>query len=45
MVLRLMGGFILFYTARVRCKGRVTLEEIVCSLKHSWRFVNSEALA
>jgi DDE superfamily endonuclease len=44
LVLRLMGGFILFYTARVMCKGRVTMEEIVFSLKHYWRFVNSEAL-
>jgi hypothetical protein len=39
-----MGGFILFYTSRVMCKGRVTMEEIVFSLKHYWRFVNSEAL-
>jgi hypothetical protein len=44
VVLRLMGGFILFYTSRVLCKGRVTMEEIVFSLKHYWRFVNSEAL-
>ena len=44
MVWRLMGGFLLFSTARVMCKGRVTMEEIVLSLKHSWRFVNSEAL-
>ena len=44
LVLRLMGGFILFYTSRVMCKGRVTMEEIVFSLKHYWRFVNSEAL-
>ena len=44
LVLRLMGGFILFYTSRVLCKGRVTMEEIVLSLKHYWRFVNSEAL-
>jgi hypothetical protein len=44
LVLRLMGGFILFYTSRVMCKGRVTMEEIVFSLKHYWRFVNSDAL-
>jgi len=45
LVLRLMGGFILFYTSRVMCKGRGTMEEIVLSLQHYWRFVNSEALA
>lgn len=44
LVWRLMGGFILFYTSRVICKGRVTMEELVCSLKHYWRFVDSEPL-
>lgn len=44
LVLRLMASFVLFYTARVICKGRVTMEEIVFSLKHYWRFVDSEAL-
>jgi len=44
LVLRLMGGFILFYTSRVICKGRVTMEELVFSLKHYWRFVDVEAL-
>ena len=44
VVLRLMGGFILFYTSRVICKGRVTMEELVLSLKHYWRFVDLEAL-
>ena len=44
LVLRLMASFVLFYTSRVMCKGRVTMEEIVFSLKHYWRFVNSEAL-
>jgi len=44
LVLRLMGGFILFYTSRVICKGRVTMEELVFSLKHYWRFVDSEPL-
>jgi hypothetical protein len=43
-VLRLMGSFILFYTSRVICKGGITMEEIVFSLKHYWRFVGSEAL-
>jgi hypothetical protein len=44
LVLRLMGCFVLFYTSRVICKGQVTMEEIIFSLKHYWRFVNSEAL-
>jgi hypothetical protein len=34
----------LFYTSRVLCKGRMTMEEITFSLKHYWRFVDSEAL-
>ena len=44
LVLRLMGCFVLFYTSRVVCKGRMTMEEIIFSLKHYWRFVDSEAL-
>jgi hypothetical protein len=44
LVLRLMGSFILFYTARVICKGRLTMEEIIFTLKHYWRFVDLEAL-
>jgi hypothetical protein len=44
LVLRLMASFVLFYTSRVICKGRLTMEEIVFSLKHYWRFVHSEAL-
>ena len=43
-VVRLMGSFILFYTSRVICKGRLTMEEIIFSLKHYWRFVDLEAL-
>ncbi len=43
LVLRLMGCFVLFYTSRVICKGRLTMEEIIFSLKHYWRFVDSEA--
>jgi len=43
-VLRLMASFVLFYTSRVIYKGRVTMEEIVFSLKHYWRFVDSQAL-
>jgi hypothetical protein len=44
LVLRLMGCFVLFYTSRIICKGRLTMEEIIFSLKHYWRFVDSEVL-
>jgi hypothetical protein len=44
LVLRLMGCFVLMYTSRVVCKGWLTMEEIIFSLKHYWRFVDSEAL-
>jgi hypothetical protein len=44
LVLRLIGCLVLFYTSRVVCKGRLTMEEIIFSLKHYWRFVDSEAL-
>ena len=44
LVLRLMASFVLLYTSRVICKGRLTMEEIIFSLKHYWRFVDSEAL-
>jgi hypothetical protein len=44
LILRLIGCFVLFYTSRVVCKGRLTMEEIIFSLKHYWRFVDSEAL-
>jgi DDE superfamily endonuclease len=44
LVLRLMGCLVLFYTSRVVCKRRITMEEIIFSLKHYWRFVDSEAL-
>ena len=44
LVLRLMASFVLFYTSRVICKGRMTMEEIIFSLKHYWRFVDLEAL-
>jgi hypothetical protein len=44
LVLRLMGSLVLFYTSRVICKGRMTMEEIIFSLKHYWRFVDSEPL-
>jgi hypothetical protein len=44
LVLRLIGCFVLFYTSRVICKGSLTMEEIIFSLKHYWRFVDAEAL-
>ena len=43
LVIRLMGCFVLLYTSRVVCQGRLTMEEIIFSLKHYWRFVDSEA--
>jgi hypothetical protein len=44
LVIRLMGCFVLFYTSRVICKGRLTMEEIIFCLKHYWRFVDCEPL-
>ena len=44
LVLRLMGCLVLFYTSRVVCKRRLTMEEIIFSFKHYWRFVSCEAL-
>jgi hypothetical protein len=44
LVIRLMGCLVLFYTSRVICKGRLTMEEIIFSLKHYWRFVDSKPL-
>lgn len=44
LVLRLMGSFVLFYTSRGICKGCLSMEEIILSLKHYWRLVNLEAL-
>jgi hypothetical protein len=44
LVLRLIASFVLFYTSRVICKGRLTMEEIIFSLKHYWRFVDMEPL-
>jgi hypothetical protein len=42
LVLRLMAGFVLFYTSRVIFKGHVTMEEIVFTLKHYWMMVDYE---
>ena len=44
LVLRLLAGLVLLYTARFCLKGRVTMEKIVFSLKHHWRFLTSESL-
>jgi hypothetical protein len=44
LVLLLMGSFVLFYPSRVVYKRRLTMEEIIFSLKHYWRFVDCEAL-
>ena len=44
LVIRLMGSFVLLYTSRVVCNGQLTMEEIIFSLKHYWRFVDSELL-
>jgi hypothetical protein len=44
LVLRLMGSFVLFYTSRVICKGCLTMEEIIFSLKHYWRLIDLESL-
>jgi hypothetical protein len=45
VVLRLLAALVLLYTARILCQGRVTMEEIVFSLKHHWRFLHSNDLA
>ena len=37
LALRLMGCFVLMYTSRVICKGHITMEEIIFSLKHYWK--------
>jgi len=44
LVLRLLAGLVLLYTARRLLKGCVTMEEIVFSLKHHWRFLTSKDL-
>ena len=44
LVLRLIRCLVLFDTSRVICKGRLTMEEIIFSLKHYWRFVDCEVL-
>jgi hypothetical protein len=41
-VLRLIAGFVLFYTSRFIFKGHVTMEAIVFTVKHDWMTVNYE---
>ena len=35
---------VLLYTSQVVCKGRLTMDELIFSLKHNWCFVDSEPL-
>jgi hypothetical protein len=44
MVLRLLAGLVLRSTARILCKGHVTMEAIVFSLTHHWRFLHAKNL-
>jgi len=44
LVLRLLAGIVLLYTACILCKGRVTMEAMLFSLKHHWRFLTSDLL-
>lgn len=44
LVLRLSAGLILLSTARMLCKEHVTLEELLGSVKHCWRFLDSAQL-
>jgi len=41
LVLRLMASFVLFYTSRVICKGRATMEEIIfrCDYSAGYLFI------
>jgi hypothetical protein len=39
-----MVDMVLIYTTRVRCKREVAREEVAFSLKHHWRFFESEIL-
>ena len=44
LVLRLLAGMVLLYTTHALCKGQVTMEELLFSLKHHWRFLHSDML-
>ena len=43
-VLRWLAGLVLRYTARFCLQGRATMDAIVVSLQHHWRFLNAELL-
>jgi len=45
LVWRRLASLGLLYTARVLFQGQVTMEEIVFSLTHHWRFLTSKPLA
>jgi hypothetical protein len=42
--LRLLAALVLLSTARILGKGRVTMEDMVFSLKHHWRFLHANDL-
>jgi hypothetical protein len=44
LVLRLSACFVLSYTSRVICPGHVTMDELVCNVKHHWSSVNCQQL-
>jgi hypothetical protein len=44
LVLRLVAGLVLLDAARIICKGRGTMEELLFSLRHHWRFLTSKTL-
>jgi hypothetical protein len=44
LVLRLMGCLVLFYTFRVIGTGWLTMDEMIFSLKHDWRFMDCDAV-
>jgi len=45
LIVRLLAGLVLLSTTRMLYTDRVTMEEILCSLTHYWRFLNSQGLA
>jgi hypothetical protein len=44
LVLRLRASFVVYYTSRSICKGRVTLDEMIFDLRHPWSSVDCQAL-
>ena len=43
-MLRLIVGFVLFYTSRFIFEGQVTMEEILFTVRHYWIMVDYEPL-